>query len=126
LEINLISKENKSVVIEFIDVKETIVHPLVDVLLDDSDVLLAAYKTGHPQLDNPRLTVKTKRVSPETAVKKATENLGDEFKGLKKEFEKAVKSSKTKKAAPKKKAEKPTKKGKTTKAKETKKKKKSK
>lgn len=104
MELNLISKDKKIVVIEFTDVKETIVHPLVDKLLDDSDVLLAAYKTGHPQLDRPKLTVKTKRISPETAIKKAAEDLEEEIKKLRMEFEKVVKGTTTKKAAPKKKA----------------------
>ncbi|UCE74471.1 MAG: hypothetical protein JSV56_01855 [Methanomassiliicoccales archaeon] len=113
MELNLISKEKKSVVIEFTDVKETLVHPLVDRLLSDKDVLFAAYKTGHPQLDRPKLTVKTQRVNPETAVKKAADGLADEIKALKKEFEKAVvKSVKVKKVT----AKKP-KKPKTTKAK---------
>ena len=75
MELNLISKDKKSVVIEFTDVKETLVHPLVDRLLSDKDVLFAAYKTGHPQLDRPKLTVKTQRVNPETAVKKAADSL---------------------------------------------------
>jgi DNA-directed RNA polymerase subunit L len=109
LELNLISKDKKLVIIEFSDVKETLVHPLVDRLLSDDDVLVAAYKTGHPQLDKPRLTVKTKKLKPETAVKKAAESLEEEVKLLKKEFEKAVKSTKTKKAAPKKKKAKTTK-----------------
>ena len=104
MELNLISKDKKIVVIEFTDVTETIVHPLVEKLLDDSDVLLAAYKTGHPQLDRPKLTVKTKRISPETAIKKAAEDLEEEIKKLRMEFEKVVKGTTTKKAAPKKKA----------------------
>lgn len=103
MELSLVSKDKKFVVIEFSDVKETLVHPLVDKLLSDDDVIVAAYKIGHPQLDKPRLTVKTTRVNPETAVKKAAESLEEEIKLLKKEFEKAVKSAKTKKAAPKKK-----------------------
>ena len=84
------------------DVKETIVHPLIDKLLDDKDVLLAAYKTGHPQLDKPILTVKTQRVNPETAVKNAADRLAEEIKSLKKEFEKAIKGPKVKKAEVKK------------------------
>lgn len=91
MELNLISKDKKSVVIEFTDVKETLVHPLVDRLLADKDVLFAAYKTGHPQLDRPKLTVKTQRVNPETAVKKAADSLSEDVIFLKKEFEKAVK-----------------------------------
>lgn len=91
MEINLISKKDKTAVIELTDVKETFIYPLVDRLLDDKDVHLAAYRTGHPQLDRPTLTVKTDRVKPETAVKKAAENLAEEIATLKKEFEKAMK-----------------------------------
>ncbi|MEE9152235.1 MAG: RpoL/Rpb11 RNA polymerase subunit family protein [Thermoplasmata archaeon] len=102
MELNLVSKEKKLVVIEFTDVKETIVHPLIDKLINDKDVLLAAYKTGHPQLDKPILTVRTQRVNPETAVKNAADRLAEEIKFLKKEFEKAIKSPKVKKAEVKK------------------------
>lgn len=103
MELNLISKDKKSVVIEFTDVKETLVHPLVDRLLSDKDVLFAAYKTGHPQLDRPKLTVKTQRIYPETAVKKAADSLSEEVISLKKEFEKAVKRGARAKKAPSKK-----------------------
>ena len=102
MEINLISKKDKTAVIELTDVKETFIYPLVDRLMDDKDVNLAAYKTGHPQLDRPTLTVKTDRVKPETAVKKAAENLADEIATLKKEFEKALKKPAKKKAVVKK------------------------
>jgi DNA-directed RNA polymerase subunit L len=102
MELNLISKDKKAVVIEFTDVKETLVHPLIDKLLSDKDVIFAAYKTGHPQLDRPKLTVRTQRVKPETAVKNAADSLSDEVVLLKKEFEKAVKrGTRDKKAKPK-------------------------
>lgn len=97
LELSLVSKDKKLVVIEFIDSKETIVHPLIDRLLSDKDVVLATYKTGHPQLDKPRLTVKTQKVTPESAVKKAADNLAEEIKILRKEFERAIKSPRGKK-----------------------------
>ena len=102
MEINLVSKKDKTAVIELTDVKETFIYPLVDRLLDDKDVHLAAYKTGHPQLDRPTLTVKTDRVKPETAVKKAAENLAGEIATLKKEFEKALKKPAKKKEVVKK------------------------
>lgn len=130
MELDLVSKGKKTIVIELTDVSETTVHPLIDRLLGDKDVLLVTYKTGHPQLDKPRLTVKTQRVNPETAVKKATDSLAEEIKTLRKEFEKAVKGAKAKKAKVKKpktgKAEKETvkkpKASKTKKGKKTKKK----
>ncbi|UCG68880.1 MAG: hypothetical protein JSV09_13985 [Thermoplasmata archaeon] len=97
MELSLVSKDKKSVVIELTDAKDTIIHPLIDRLLSDKDVVLATYKIGHPQLDKPRLTVKTQKVTPETAVKKAADNLAKEIKDLKKEFERAIKSPKGKK-----------------------------
>ena len=102
MEINLVSKKDKTAVIELTDVRETFIYPLVDRLLDDNNVHLAAYKTGHPQLDRPTLTVKTDRVKPETAVKKAAENLADEIATLKKNFEKALKEPAKKKEVVKK------------------------
>lgn len=91
MEINIVSKKDKTAVIELTDLKETYIYSLVDRLMDDKDVRLAAYKTGHPQLDRPTLTVRTERVNPETAVKKAAESLAVDMKALKKEFEKSVK-----------------------------------
>ena len=99
---NLISKEKKTVVIELTDVKETLVHPLIDKLLNDKDVLMASYKTGHPQLDKPKLTVKTGKLKPETAIKKAAESLVADFETLKSQFEKNVKSPRSKKGKDKK------------------------
>lgn len=104
MELNLVSKDKKLMVIEFLNVKETIVYPLVDRLLTDEDVLVASYRIGHPQLDKPKLTVKTKKSDPEAAIKKAADSLEEEFKLMKKEFEKALKSPKSRKSAPKKKA----------------------
>ena len=106
MELSLVSKDKKTVVIELADAKDTIVHPLIDRLLSDKDVVLATYKIGHPQLDKPRLTVKTQKVTPETAVKKAADSLAKEIKDLKKEFERALKSPKGKKPK-KKEAKKP-------------------
>lgn len=91
MELNLISKEKNKIVIELDDVKETLVHPIIDRLLHDKDVLVASYKTGHPQLDKPRLTVKTGKLKPETVIKKATDTLVDEIKAFSKEFEKGAK-----------------------------------
>ena len=123
MELNLISKGKKTVVIELTDCQDTIVYPLVDKLLSDKDVLSAAYKTGHPQFDKPTLTVKTQRVNPETAIKKATEGLEEEIQAIKKEFEKSEKRIKRKKEGKKKpsakktSAKKPSAKPKKTKAK---------
>jgi DNA-directed RNA polymerase subunit L len=100
---NLISKQKKTAVVELSDVKETVIQPLIDRLLDEKDVVLAAYKTGHPQLDKPRLTVKTDKLKPETAIKKAADNLVDDIRTFQKEFEKGVKSYKAKKERGKKK-----------------------
>ncbi len=97
MEMNLISKEKRSVVIELSDVTETVIQPLIDKLLDEKDVVLAAYKTGHPQHDKPRLTVKTDKLKPETAIKKAIDTLVGDIKSFQKEFEKGVKSYKTEK-----------------------------
>lgn len=99
MEINMVSKKDKMAVIELTDVKETLIYSLVDRLMDDKDIRLAAYKTGHPQLDKPTLTVRTERVNPETAVKKAAESLAEDIEDLRKGFEKSMKRPARKKTA---------------------------
>jgi len=48
---------------------------LRETLLEDDDVEFASYVMEHPQLGNPKLIVKTKGRSPESAIKSALKKI---------------------------------------------------
>jgi len=85
MEIRLINKEKDSMEIEIIGEDETLLEPLKQKLLEDKNVELATYLTGHPMLENPKIFVKVKSGKPQAAFKKAAKALTneyDEFKAL--------------------------------------------
>jgi len=90
MEMKLREKEKNSLKIEIINPEDTLIFPLVSTLLQDSDVSDAEYYTGHPQLDKPVLYVKTKKDSPQAALKRAAETLAGQFHEAKSLLEKAL------------------------------------
>lgn len=79
-----------SIRIEILNPDETVIYPLITALLKDPEVEDALYYTGHPQLDKPVLTVKTKKGSPQAALKRVAEALAAEFGGAKQLLEKEL------------------------------------
>lgn len=90
MQLRLLEKQKDSVRIEVANPDETVMNPLITALLKDEDVADALYYTGHPQLDKPILTVRTKKGSPQAALKRAATVLADEFAGAKKLLEKEL------------------------------------
>jgi DNA-directed RNA polymerase subunit L len=79
MQLRLLEKQKDSVRIEVSNPDDTLIHPLVAALLKDSEVADALYYSGHPQLDKPVLTIRVKKGSPQAALKRAAQNLSDEF-----------------------------------------------
>jgi len=73
------------------DSDDTAINLLVSELLKSSDVAEAGYYIGHPYLDKPLLTVKTKRSKPQAAIKKAAEGLAEQYRDLRMLLEKELK-----------------------------------
>ncbi len=80
MELKLLKKGKQSIEFELMDADKTILHPLVEELLNDNKVELARYIVGHPQLDNPKIFVKVKEGKPQTVVKRVAKKLEKQFK----------------------------------------------
>jgi DNA-directed RNA polymerase subunit L len=91
MEFKLLSEEKNTAKIEVTDPDDTTISLLVSELLKSSDVAEACYYIGHPHLDKPLLTVKTKRSKPQAAIKKAAEGLAEQYRELRKLLEKELK-----------------------------------
>ena len=90
MEIRLISKEKNSMEIEIIGEDETLLEPLKQKLLEDKNVELATYLTGHPMLENPKIFVKVKSGKPQSAFKTAAKALSKEYDDFKALIEKEI------------------------------------
>jgi DNA-directed RNA polymerase subunit L len=90
MKISILEKSDKEVYIEMDVTDMTLLHPLVEELVKDKNVDIAEYKIGHPELDKPVLHVRMKSGKPETAIKKATKTIVENFSDLKAGFEKEL------------------------------------
>lgn len=81
MQLRLLEKQKDSLRIEVTNPDDTLINPLVAALLKDKDVADALYYSGHPQLDKPVLTIRTKKGEPEAALKRAAESLSGTFSG---------------------------------------------
>lgn len=75
MELKLLEKDKKSILLEIIDADETFMNPLIEALLKNEKVVNTSYYTGHPQLDNPVLKVTVKSGSPQKVIKEEAERL---------------------------------------------------
>ena len=91
MEFRLLSEEKNTAKIQVTDPDDTALNLLVSEMLKSSDVAEAGYYIGHPTLDKPLLTVRTKKSNPRAAIKKAAEGLAEQYSDLKKLLEKELK-----------------------------------
>lgn len=91
MEFRTLEKEKNTVRLEIESPDDTVIYPLIGELLKDEDVVEAKYSVGHPQLDKPVLYVKTKRGSPSSAIRRASDNLAGQFREARKLFEAKLK-----------------------------------
>lgn len=91
MELKVVEKEKNALKVEIEGPDDTVIYPLINELLKDSDVAEAKYSVGHPQLDKPVLYVKTRRGKPQNAIKKAADALAGQFREARSLFEKELK-----------------------------------
>jgi len=87
MELKKIKKTAKELEIEIIDENETILNPLTEVLLQNSDVDYASYFSDHPNSNKRKLYLRVKKGKPEDILKKAVKHLEDEVKDFIKNVE---------------------------------------
>ncbi len=91
MELSIKEEGDKELSIEITEADDTVIYPVISMLLEDKDVVEARYFQGHPLLDKPILYVKTKRVKPQTAIRRVSEQLAKDFAQAKRSLKKAVK-----------------------------------
>lgn len=90
MQFRLLEKQKDSLRVEVTNPDDTLIQPLIAALLKDADVSDALYYSGHPQLDKPVLTVRTKKGSPQAALTRAAKGLADQYADAKKLLEKEL------------------------------------
>jgi len=91
MELELVEKEKNSIKIKFIEPDLTLINPLINELLEDEVVVDVDYWAGHPELDNPTLFVKVEKGKPQTALKRASKNLSNQYKEVREKLQKELK-----------------------------------
>ncbi len=91
MEFKVVNEERNAITLEVIDPNENLLQPLVNELLKVSEVTEARFQTGHPYLDKPVLYIRTKKVKPQTTLKKVADSLAEQYSAAKKLLEKELK-----------------------------------
>jgi len=94
MELKTIKKTAKELEIEITGENETILNPITEILLQNTDVDYASYMTDHPESNKRRLYIRVKKGKPEEILLKAIKNLENEAKTFIKNFESKTKSKK--------------------------------
>ena len=87
MELKTLKKTAKELELEITGENETILNPIIEVLLKYDDVDYASYLTDHPESPKRRLYIRVKKGKPEDALKKAVKQLEDEVKAFSKNFD---------------------------------------
>jgi len=90
MEIHLIEKDKRSMVIKIIGEDATLLNPLLEALLADPKVEFATYMKEHPIMGDHHLTVRVKDGKPQTALKRAAKAVENEFKEAQELLEKML------------------------------------
>ena len=96
MELKTIKKNSKELELEVYGETETLLNPITEVLIQNSDVEYAAYFTDNPESKKRRLYLRVKKGSPVEILKKSVKQLEDEMKNFGKNFE-GKKKTKSKK-----------------------------
>jgi len=87
VDLKTIKKTKNELEIEVIDENETILNPIIHILLGNEDVEYATCMADHPLDNKRRLFMRVKKGTPNEILKKAVKQLGDEIKKFGKNFE---------------------------------------
>jgi len=82
MEVNVLNKTKNELEIEVRGANETLLGPLMNHTLANSDVAYASYYMGHIVLDSPKFYVRTKKGAPKKAILKAVETILSDIKTI--------------------------------------------
>ncbi|MBJ35165.1 MAG: DNA-directed RNA polymerase subunit L [Euryarchaeota archaeon] len=75
MEVTVVNKTKNELEFEIHGASETLLGPLMNHTLANSNVEYASYYMGHIVLDNPKFYVRTKKGTPKASVLKAVEKI---------------------------------------------------
>ncbi|GIR27077.1 MAG: hypothetical protein CM15mP42_00270 [Methanobacteriota archaeon] len=75
MEVTVVNKTKNELEFEIHGASETLLGPLMNHTLANSNVEYASYYMGHIVLDNPKFYVRTKKGTPKASVMKAVEKI---------------------------------------------------
>lgn len=88
MELKVVEEKEKELTVSVVGVDDTLMHPLLAELLKNEKVAEAKFLKGHPELDVPSIFIKVTSGDPKTALKKAAENLNNEYTDFKSKIDK--------------------------------------
>lgn len=91
MDLKRIKKTTKELEIEITGETETLLNPITEVLLQNSDVEYASYMADHPESKKRTLYIKVKKGNPEEILLKAVKQLENEAKNFTKTIESKAK-----------------------------------
>lgn len=94
MELKTIKKTTKELELEVTGENETILNPIIEVLLENENIEYATYFTDHPESNKRRLYIRVKKGAPADFLKKAVKHLEVEVKDFSKTFQSKSKSKK--------------------------------
>ena len=90
MEIKVLKKNEKSLLLEVKNESTAFVNLLREELWNDSSVVEAAYLKEHPYLAEPKILVTVSRGTPVNALIRATRRIEKKIKNLEEEFKKSL------------------------------------
>lgn len=92
MELELVKKEDESLLIKIVGENHTLCNLLREELNKDENVVSASYTIEHPLTESPKFYVKTKKgKSPERALRDAADRVAEQLEDLRKQLQKALK-----------------------------------
>lgn len=91
MELKVVEKDEKKMILEVKGETVTLTNLLKSELWNDKAVSEAAQIKKHPYLDEPKVFVKVSRGDPKTALEKAADRIAEQAKEFREEFKKALK-----------------------------------
>lgn len=92
MELELVKKENGSLLIKIVGENHTLCNLLREELNKDENVASASYTIEHPLTESPKLYVKVKKgKSPERALTDAADRVAEQLENLRKQLQKVLK-----------------------------------
>ncbi len=94
MDLELISKDKRSIEIRIPKDEETLILPLEHALFQDKKTENAAFTKTHPFLSDPMIRVEVKEGKPQTGLKRASRTVLRELGDFEAKLEKAIKQYK--------------------------------